>query len=318
MIEYKPNWLFKHKHINTCFPTLFRKIKLDYTEREKINTFDGDILYINWVKNNNKKLLILCHGLEGSSKSKYIQGHGKYFSERGWDIIAINYRGCVGENQKPSAYHGGLTDDLKLLIEEKGKDYEIVVIGGFSLGGNIVLKYLGTETYPKNLKCGFAVSPPCDFFSSNNQLKKPENKIYSIRFLKKLKNKCEEKYQNHPEWRKFINIEKIRESKTIEEFDDAYTGRFFGFNGYKDYYSKVSSKKNIVNISIPTYILTPLDDPMMGKECYPYEEANQNKNITLETPTYGGHVGFASFKDYPYILEEKTYEFVRKVLEKSF
>lgn len=318
MIEYKPNWLFKHKHINTCFPTLFRKINVNYTERERINTYDGDFIDIDWIKNNNSKLLVLCHGLEGSSKSKYIQAHAKYFSERDWDILAMNYRGCTGENRKPSAYHGGLIADLKLLIEEKGKNYKIVVIGGFSLGANLVLKYLGTETYPKNLKCGFAVSPPCDFFSSNNQLKKLENKIYVIRFLKKLKNKCEIKYLTHPEWRNLININEIRKVKTIEEFDDVYTGKFFGFNGYKDYYTKVSSKKDIVNIYIPTYILTPLDDPMMGKECYPYEEVKKNKNIIFETPKYGGHIGFSSFKDFPYVLEEKNYNFVTNILNKSF
>lgn len=313
MKEYKPNWLFKHRHIATCFPTLFRKIKVDYTERERLTTYDGDFIDIDWIKQGSDKLLILCHGLEGSSRSKYIQAHAKYFSERGWDIIAINYRGCTDVNLKPYAYHGGMTMDIKLLVEEKGKNYKKVAVGGFSLGANMVLKYLGTEKVPKNLICGFAVSPPCDFFSSNEKFKLRSNIVYSKRFLRKLKMKSEKKYETHPEWRELIDIEKIMKAKTIQDFDEAYTGRFFGFNGAVDYYKKVSSVQNFKDIEVPTYILTPLDDPMMGEGCYPYEECKKNKNIKFDTPKYGGHVGFPSFKNYPYVLEENIYEFVNSV-----
>lgn len=310
MKEYKPSFIFRNKHINTCFPSLFRKISVTYT-RERINTYDGDFIDIDWKNNNNDKLVILCHGLEGSSKSKYIQGHAKYFSERNYDILAINYRGCTGENRKPTFYHAGLTDDLKLLVEEKGKNYKYICLVGFSLGANLILKYLGTENnLPKNLTCSAVVSPPCDFTSSAEQLKRPQNFIYKTKFLTKLKRKVEKKYNEYPEYRSLFDVKKIRNSKNLEEFDDACTARFFGFKGVKDYYSKVSSKKDIKNIKIPTYILTPKDDPIMGKECYPYEEAKDNKNIFLETPKYGGHVGFSSFKDYPYVLEEKIFEFI--------
>ena len=317
MIDYKPNWLFKFKHINTCFPTLFRKIKVDYSERERLTTYDGDFIDIDWIKNGNDKLVILCHGLEGSSRSKYIQAHAKYFSERNWDVIALNYRGCTVVNLKPYAYHGGMIEDLKLIIEEKGKNYKEIVLGGFSLGGNMVLKYLGTEKLPDNLICGFAVSPPCDFMSSNKKINNPENNIYCKRFLTKLKNKCQRKYESHLEWHDLIDIEKIKKAKNIEEFDEAYTGKFFGFKGAKDYYLKVSSKQNIIDIPVPTYILMPLDDPMMGEGCYPFEESKKNKNITFETPKYGGHVGFSSFDDYPYVLEKSIYNFVKNVKNKG-
>ena len=94
-MEYKPSLIFKNAHINTCFPTLFRKINVSYT-RERISTPDEDFLDIDWMKNGNTKVIVLCHGLEGSSRSKYIQGTARYFSERGWDILAMNYRGCSG------------------------------------------------------------------------------------------------------------------------------------------------------------------------------------------------------------------------------
>ena len=142
MIEYKPCFLFRNKHINTCFPTLFRRINIEY-ERERIDTPDGDFLDLDWIKNGNDKIIVLCHGLEGSSRSKYIQGTARYFSERGWDVLAINYRGCSGEmNRKLTFYHMGYTEDLETALK-KTSQYKKVVLAGFSLGANVVLKYLG-------------------------------------------------------------------------------------------------------------------------------------------------------------------------------
>ena len=142
MLEYKPCFLFQNKHINTCFPTLFRKINIEY-KRERIDTPDGDFLDLDWIKNGNDKAIVLCHGLEGSSRSKYIQGAARYFSERGWDVLAINYRGCSGEmNRKLTFYHMGYTEDLETTLKETSQ-YKKVALVGFSLGANLVLKYLG-------------------------------------------------------------------------------------------------------------------------------------------------------------------------------
>ena len=187
MKEYKPNWLFKHRHIATCFPTLFRKIKVDYTERERVTTYDEDFIDIDWIKQGSDKLLILCHGLEGSSRSKYIQGTARYFSERGWDVLAINYRGCSGEmNRKLTFYHMGYTEDLETTLKETSQ-YKKVALVGFSLGANLVLKYLGErEEYPKNLICGVAVSPPCELVSNSVQFRKRENFIYRKAMIHKL------------------------------------------------------------------------------------------------------------------------------------
>lgn len=314
MIDYKPSFIFRNRHINTCFPTLFRKINVSY-KRERYDTYDGDFIDVDWIKNNNDRAVILCHGLEGSSKSKYIQGMSRYFSERGWDTAAINYRGCSGEvNRKVTFYHAALTDDIKLVIE-KCKNYKYIAVIGFSLGANMTLKYFGTEKdIPDNVICGTAVSPPCEFFSSSERLKKFENIIYKLKFLGPLKEKAIAKAKDY---KGLVDVEKIRKAKNIEEFDDAFTARFFGFKGVKDYYKKASSIKDIPNIKKPVYILMPLDDPIMGKECYPYKEAEENKFITLETPRYGGHVGFSSFKHYPYVTEERIFDFVNECVKKS-
>lgn len=311
MLDYKPKYLFKNRHINTCFPTIFRKVEVSY-ERERIETYDGDFIDIDWIKNKSNSLVVLCHGLEGSSNSKYIKAHAKYFSEQGWDVIAINYRGCSGEeNRKVYSYNSILTDDLKLVLEEKGKGYEKIAVVGFSLGANLILKYLGCEkTFPKNLLCAVTVSPPCNFISTSRQLKKLGNTIYKLKFLIKLKKKIKEKYDNNVDYRDKIDLEGVLKAKNLEEFDEAFTGKYFGFKGAKDYYEKANTVKTLKNIKIPTCIITPLDDPIMGEECYPYKEVNKNKNILFETPKYGGHIGFSAIKNYPYILEKSVYNYV--------
>lgn len=315
MLEYKPKFFFRNKHINTCFPTIFRKIDINY-KRERIDTYDGDFIDIDWVKNKSDNLVILCHGLEGSSNSKYIKANAKYFSQQGWDVLAINYRGCSGEeNKKIYSYNSILTDDLKLVVEKKGKYYKNIVTVGFSLGANLILKYLGCEKdIPKNLICAVTVSPPCNFFATSEKLKKKENIIYKLKFLNKLKIKIKEKYKNNPDYRKKINLEAILKTKNLEEFDEEFTAKYFGFKGVKDYYEKANTVKTLKNIKIPTYILTPLDDPIMGKECYPYKETRENKNILFETPKYGGHVGFSSLNHYPYVLEKAIYSYVNSIL----
>lgn len=313
-MEYNPPWIFKFAHINTCFPTFFRKIKIKFT-RERINTPDGDFLDLDWYKNSNDKILILCHGLEGSSNSQYIHATAKYFGEKGWDTLAMNYRGCSGEmNKKPCLYHSGFTSDLELLIE-KVKSYKKLAIVGYSLGGNLVLKYLGERNiYPDNLLCGMAVSAPCDLYANSLALKAPRNFIYRLFFVNKLRKKGIAKAKLYP----FLFDENtITKLKYIDEFDTLITAPTFGFNDSTDYYKKMSSINFISNINIDTFILTPQDDPIMAPECYPYEEAKNNPHILLETPKYGGHVGFSQIKDYPYYLEQRLYEYVKSIEDKK-
>lgn len=224
-MEYKPSLIFKNAHINTCFPTLFRKINVSYT-RERISTPDEDFLDIDWMKNGNTKVIVLCHGLEGSSRSKYIQGTARYFSERGWDILAMNYRGCSGElNKKVTFYHMGQTNDLETVLE-KTKEYKELVIAGFSLGANLVLKYMGErEVYPDNLLCGMAVSPPCDLVSNSVAFRQPKNIIYRRYFVSKLKEKAAQKALLYPTK---INMNLISKVVDIEDFDNLFTAPLNG------------------------------------------------------------------------------------------
>ncbi|MFA9398217.1 MAG: YheT family hydrolase [Clostridiaceae bacterium] len=308
-IEYKASIIFRNKHLNTIYPTFFRKIdNLEY-KRQRIKTLDNDFIDIDWSKVNSKKLLILLHGLEGSSNGQYIKGMGRIFNENKWDICAMNYRGCSGEiNKTARFYHGGATEDIDYLINLVEKDYEEIVLVGFSLGGNILLKYLGDGVYKLNdkIKAGAAVSVPCDLKGSMERLSKKRNFIYSKRFLKALKNKVVLKKNLFPDE---ISDEYLDSIVSLKDFDDEYTAPIHGFKDGNDYYNKCSCKQFLKNIKIPTLIINALDDPFLSRECFPIEEAEINENLTLITPKHGGHVGFSSFGD-DYWTEKKVMEFI--------
>lgn len=306
-MDYKPSFLFKNGHISTCFPTIFRRIEVRY-RRERINTPDLDFIDIDWIKNGNTKVIVLCHGLEGSSRSHYIQGVAKYFSERGWDVLAMNYRGCSGEiNRKVKFYNMGQIEDLDEVLK-RTSDYQKVVIAGFSLGGGLVLNYLGSKKeIPQNIFCALAVSAPCDPLGSARTFIKKENKIYTKYFMNKLKKKMKEKSVVFPGK---IDIDQILKCQTLEEFDNVFTASEYGYRDAEDYYEKVSPKKAIPFIKVPTFILMAEDDPIMSNGCYPVREAKKNKYVTLQITKYGGHVGYARFFGEHYWLEERLFTYV--------
>lgn len=152
-----------------------------------------------------------------------------------------------------------------------------------------------------------AVSAPCDPLGSARTFMKKENKIYTRYFMDKLKKKMIEKSVIYP---KKIEIDKILACETIEEFDNVFTAPQYGYRDAEDYYEKVSPKKAIPFIKIPTFILMAEDDPIMSEECYPIREAKKNKHVTLQITKYGGHVGYARFFKEPYWLEERLFSYV--------
>lgn len=318
MEEYKPSILFKNKHINTIFPTYFRKIELNY-ERQRLYIENNDFLDFDWIKNNNSKLLILCHGLEGSSNSHYIKAFSKYFSERSWDTLALNYRACSGEiNSSPFFYVSGRGDEIKIALEIS-KNYSDIILAGFSLGANKVLDYMAKEIYkPENLKGAFVVSPPCDLYGSSIMMKRGINKIYSNFFLKQLKNKVTKKLEKYPNiFDDFnISIEKVLKTKNLMDFDNEFTAKINNCQDAMEYYIKNSSLYSLDKIDKTCHILTALDDPMMSKTCYPIEAVKKNKNLSLTMPKFGGHVSYASFNK-EYWLEQYAYNYINTSILKK-
>ncbi len=295
--NYKPPVFLKNRHMQTMFPSLFRKIKdVNYT-RERIITPDDDFIDLDWIKTGSDKAVIICHGLEGNSDRAYVKGMAKAFTKRGWDSAAYNFRGCSGEtNKQLRFYHSGATDDLQTVIThiKKLKTYKKIALIGFSLGGNIVLKYFGENgsDIDKIITAGGAASVPCDLTASSIQLAKKTNYLYMLHFLVMLKEKIKNKMELYPDK---LSLDKFSEIKTFKQYDDRYTAPIHGFKNADDYWTRSSSKQFLHKIRRPVLLINALDDPFLSSECYPFDEAEKNKYFFFETPEIGGHLGFVNF-----------------------
>jgi len=309
--NYKPTGWRKNGQLQTMFPNFFRKVNFEFNKRERLNLPDGDFLDLDWKKNNNSNLVILGHGLEGSSHSSYILGMAKYFSERGYDVLAWNHRSCSGEmNRNLRFYHHGVTDDLHEVVKHCSL-YKNVHVVGFSLGGNLVLKYVGEEHFekPNNVRAFVAFSVPVDLLDCVNEIHKPKNRIYVINFLNTLKKKVKEKAKSpHLD----LNTENLKQVKSLLDFDNLYTAPIHGFENAHDYYERASSKQFLPNIKVPSLLVNAINDPMLGQKCHPTEVAEKHDKFYFMKTAHGGHCGFVPNKGDVYWSEEVTFDFVKQ------
>ena len=310
--NYKGNRWNKNKHLETMLPALFRKVSVSY-KRERVELADGDFIDLDWVCSGNQTLLILFHGLEGSSQSQYIKGFVKHFSNRHFDVCVMNFRSCSGENNRLfSSYHMGKSDDVNLIIEHilNQNNYKHLVLGGFSLGGNVLLKYLGENAnhLSNKIKCAFAFSVPIDLASSSKVLSNKFNRPYMFNFLKSLNKKIMEKSKAFPNQ---LDIKGIERLKTFEEWDSRVTAKMHGFKNAQDYYNKCNSLQFLPSITLPTLLVNALNDPFLTKSCFPIDLAKKHEFLHLETPKKGGHVGFSmNGIQGNYYSEIRAFEFV--------
>lgn len=301
--NYNPPHFFKNGHLSTMYAGLFREITALVQTRERIHLSDGDFIDLDWSFANqaSNKVTILLHGLEGNAQRAYIQGSAKALNENDHDVCAVNFRGCSGEpNTTYRSYHSGATEDLKSVLDYilNNKDYSEIYLKGFSLGGNLLLKYLGEgNAVPPELKGAVAVSVPCRLDDSLYQLLSFKNIAYAARFKKNLIEKLRVKQQLFPEQ---ITDNDIKKIKTLKDFDDVYTSIAHGFKDAMDYYTQCSARQFLSGISVPSLIINAKNDSFLGKDCFPIEEADQSKHIYLEIPKYGGHVGFYGPENYTY------------------
>jgi predicted alpha/beta-fold hydrolase len=305
-----PKWLF-NGHLETIVPALFRSSSPLPFERERINTADGDFLDLDWLKNGSKELAIISHGLEGNSQRPYMVGMARHFFNNGLDVLNWNYRGCSEDlNHKPIFYHSGATYDLDSVVNHAQSNYDDVYLIGFSLGGNLTLKYLGEKRKrsPK-IKKGVAISVPLHLESSCIKISSGENFIYSKRFLKTLKEKVVRKAQLFPD---DIPTGILRKIKTLFDFDEHYTGPLHGFDGAHDYYKQNSSLYFLESIDIPALVLNAQNDPFLSEKCFPVSLGRKLETVWMEFPKYGGHVGFTPRKkEEIYWSEKRAFEFIK-------
>jgi predicted alpha/beta-fold hydrolase len=286
--------------------------------RERIHTADGDFIDLDWLRKDHPKLIILLHGLEGSSGSAYIKGFASFFHKQGFDCCAVNFRGCSGEeNLLLRSYQSGATGDLDEVMQHIASAYAYpqIVLAGFSLGGNILLKYLGeqgTGLYPQ-VKCAVAFSVPCDLAGSARVLASRGNRVYMNRFLKTLKKKMCMKAARFPSQVDLRNIDRIKDFKT---FDDRYTAPIHGFKNAADYWAKCSSRSFIPKIRLPVLLVNALNDPFLSESCFPFDEARSSRYVYLETPGFGGHVGFSILlPNGMYWSENRAFSFIREYVD---
>jgi predicted alpha/beta-fold hydrolase len=260
------------------------------------------------------KAAVVLHGLEGNSRRPYIVCMAAVFLKAGWDVFALNCRGCGGEpNRLPVFYHQGSTGDLHTILEFIQAEYphEELALVGFSLGGNLLLKYLGDGVFPvsERIVKAAAISVPCDLLSCSEKLAAPSNMLYMRYFLRSLEKKVKEKKRMYPDLIDDNGFDGIR---TFMEFDDRYTAPLHGFHDALDYYRQCGCGRFLEGIEKPVLLINALDDPFLSEKCYPFEIADKSESLHLETPRWGGHSGFVSFDNEGlYWHERRVIEFVR-------
>jgi predicted alpha/beta-fold hydrolase len=313
---YRIKGLHSSMHYSTIYNNTVRKVAVSYDKRERLELKDGDFLDLDWKLSQTKtnKVIITLHGLEGSTSSKYMLGMAKYGAEKGFDVVGMNFRGCSGEeNRLYRAYHAGATEDLQAVVDcvlSKNK-YQEVYIKGYSLGGNLVMLYMGSEIEkPKEIKKAMAVSSPNFLKEACAQQKIYSNTLYAKNFLVTMKKKLKQKQQKFP---KILTVDDCKKVKTLTDFDNVYTSKAHGFIDANDYYEKCSSSQVLQKIKIPTLLINAQNDSFLSAKCYPKEAAKENRNFFLETPKHGGHLGFYDGKDMTY-TEKRALEFFNETI----
>lgn len=293
---FKPPWWCHSRHAQTLYPALFRKQPVITLNIERLELPDGDFLDLTWTGNQlnidqNKPIIILLHGLEGSINSTYSKGILKTIQNIGWQGVLMHFRGCSGQhNRLARSYHSGETGDLHTLINTLRSRFpdRLMAAIGLSLGGNVLLKYLGERGNDSELSAAMAISVPFDLADGARELNKGFSKLYQRHLINRLCKKMCDKFKDKPAP---IDIDKLNIWTDFYSFDHNVTAPLHGFASADDYYSKSSSKQFLKNITTPTLILHSKDDPFMSQKAIPTEE-ELSSSITLELAKHGGHVGF--------------------------
>ncbi|MAM17684.1 MAG: alpha/beta fold hydrolase [Christiangramia sp.] len=291
---YNPKGIFRNPDISTIYAATLRQVPDPGFEKERLELSDGDFLDLEWSRVfGSKKIIILLHGLAGNANRPYMKGMARIFNLHGWSALALNLRGCSMEmNRKFRSYHAGASDDLAEVVLHvlHLKQFDKIAICGFSLGGNISLKYLGeNRSIPKEIIGGAAISVPCDLAGSLGAINRMRNFIYSSRFERNLKQNLLQRVEKFPE---YISEDTIKACNSLRDIDELYTSRAHGFENAADYYDKSSSLQFLENLQRPALILNAKNDSFLSPSCYPQHLAENSAELFLETPEHGGHVGF--------------------------
>ncbi|AQG81590.1 YheT family hydrolase [Spirosoma montaniterrae] len=299
-------------HLQTIIPSLVRTVPGVTYERERLTLADGDFVDLDWIDKGKPRLVILTHGLEGDSNRQYMRGMAKLFAQNGYDVLAWNCRSCSGEmNRAFRLYNHGEIGDLGEVIGHalRTKTYQHVTLIGFSMGGNITLKYLGVhgKHRPDVIRQGVAISSPTDLGASAALLDRPSNRFYRNRFMKKLVVKISHKASQFPGQ---LDMDKLRQVRQWRDFDEFFSAPVNAYQSASDFYKQASAVNFMADIAVPTLLLNAQNDPLLSPECSPGWLAQPHPHIYLETPRTGGHVGFLTPRDQHTYAERRAFWFV--------
>jgi hypothetical protein len=297
---YRAPWLLRNGHAQTLLAPFWRNVPAPGYRRERLELADGDFLDLDWAARSavddaagRGRLAIISYGMEGNAERGYVAGMVRALHGAGWDALVWNYRSCGGEpNRKVHFYHGGLIGDLQAVVQHalRGGYRELALIG-FSLGGNLTLNYLGrgSAEVPDAVRCAVAISAPVDVEDCARVMRRADNRLYVHRFLKSFRERIRRKMRAMPGK---ISDTPFAQIRTLEDYDERYTAPHFGFQSVPDFYRFVSSRYWLHRVAVPTLIVNARNDPFMGPDCFPVEEARLNPRVHLEMPASGGHLGF--------------------------
>lgn len=289
--SFRPPALLRNGHVQTVLGVVCRRGAIALRDRERLELDDGDFLDLAWRRDGRSRVAILSHGLEGSLENGYIGAVAAALAAEGWDVLAWNFRGCGEEpNRLLRFYHSGETGDLGRVIRHAAARYAEIALVGFSLGGNLTLKYLGEAAPHPAVRAGVAISAPVDLAACARVLDdRWANKVYLRRFLKTLVAKVEAKAARFPGE---IDASRARAMGSFREFDGRFTAPLHGFRDADDYWRQSSARQYLSRIEVPALLLNAKDDPFLAPECFPFEEAGSSEAVFLEAPGTGGHLGF--------------------------
>ena len=308
MTPYRPPPWLPNGHAQTIYPLLIRPQPLPW-RRQRWTTPDDDFIDLDWheadancgAQSNQPRLplLILFHGLEGSSRSHYATTLLRAVARIGWSGVVVNFRGCSGEiNRLPRAYHSGDSDEIDWILRRLRQRFPLrpLYAVGVSLGGNALLKWLGERelTGSAYLRAAAAISAPVDLSACGHHLGRGCNRVYSRHFLHTLKRKAVQKLRRYPG---LFDEQRMRAAASLYEFDDVVTAPLHGFAGTDDYWRRASSKPWLRTVRVPTLLLNALNDPFMPVHALP-DAGEVAADVCLDYPRAGGHVGFVT-GDFP-------------------
>ena len=290
---FRPAWWLRNPHLQTLWPYLLRRAACTGLYRERLELPDGDYVDLDWARRDGPVLVLILHGLEGSSRSPYAAGLLRALSRCGCQAVLMHFRGCSGEvNRLPRSYHSGDTGDVAYVVDalRARQPRTPIAVVGFSLGGNVLLKWLGETGVNAPLAAAVAVSVPFDLAKAALRLNQGFSRLYQWKLLRSLKRKTALKFSRMAAP---VKLGPLSALSSFRRFDDRVTAPLHGFRDADHYYAEASSRRYLSDIRAPTLVIHALDDPFMTPDTPP-RPGEIPQAVTLELSRHGGHVGFVS------------------------